>query len=436
MNKAKIISFWALPVSILIFIVPQSAFVVVFYSDPLALLLLSLSVLATLFYLLSGSIAQVLFTERVVCISGGRSLLFHGLLYIYILSYALLYVRSGSIPLVDLLLNGGDANLMRAEFTKNQEGAWRILSYVTSILSKGFLPAAITILYFTKKKTTFYQYLFVLSFISISAFEKTLLLWIYIPLIVYCWAIGAWRKSLLLVALAGLCFVVVSALALRSQGGDLASADQRMVAVSHNPPVLSERTLAVYDAKPVTPISVSLSSEVDSYQFLLYDLESGNAAQYLFNRLVWIPYVTAYDTILYWRETYPSIISFSVNRHLSALFGMEYANLEKNVFRFQFGSGEETTGNSNALYIAEAYVGFGWAGVILFSMLIGIIFGGICKANMLPFISALPIMALGLISSSLISTLFSGGLAFFFIFALLFSIPVRKHLPKTRPVVD
>lgn len=427
MEKAKIFSFWALPVAILVFIVPQSAFVTFAYSDPLALLLLALAAVAIIFYLLAGSISYSFFASRSVVVNGARGSLFTGLLSLYLLCYALLYYQNGSVPILEYLLHGGDPDVLRAEFTKNQEGVWRVLTYLTSILNKGFLPAAVTIIYLTRIRVVFLGYLVVLTLISISAFEKTLLLWIYLPLIFFFLAVGKLKSSVLYAALAGACFILVSSFALRGQAADVASVKPSAQLVEYTLPSNAPRLFAVYDAKLAGQSAVSLSREVENYQFLLYDLDSGNAVEYLVNRLVWIPYITAYDTILYWAQTYPSIISFSVNRHLSALFGLEFANLEKNVFRFQFGSGEDTTGNSNALYIAEAYVGFGWAGVILFSILIGWIFGGICKMSMLPFIAALPIMALGLISSSLISTLFSGGLAFYFIFALLFSVPIKRY---------
>src|SRR5690606_6401531 len=107
MEKAKIFSFWALPVAILVFIVPQSAFVTFAYSDPLALLLLALAAVAIIFYLLAGSISYSFFASRSVVVNGARGSLFTGLLSLYLLCYALLYYQNGSVPILEYLLHGG-----------------------------------------------------------------------------------------------------------------------------------------------------------------------------------------------------------------------------------------------------------------------------------------------------------------------------------------
>lgn len=418
MHKAKIISFWAMPLFIFVFIVPQSALIAAIYDDTLSLLLLVIATLAITVYILAGGLAYRLFVQRAIFLQGARSWIFHGLLALYIGSYITLYVKHGGIPILELILRGGDAGLMRAEFTKNQEGFWRVFVYIISILNKGFIPIAVVLLHGIKTRSKFYLYLLLLTFIAISTLEKTLLMWAYIPILFYLWISKRSREFFILFLIALACFSIVSLSALRSElRPNEVSIDQTQ----------SYQKNANFDYHvPVSSHTVSLSGEVEAYQFLLYDVESGNPLSYLLNRLIWIPYVTVYDTLLYWQETYHGLILFSVNRHLSSLFGLEFADLERNVFRFQFGSGEETTGNANAFYIAEAYVGFGFVGVILFSSLVGWMFGGICKMNMMSFICALPVVALGLISSSLISTLFSGGLAFFLLFAFLFSKPVKR----------
>jgi hypothetical protein len=174
-------------------------------------------------------------------------------------------------------------------------------------------------------------------------------------------------------------------------------------------------------------VRVASLTDRHNYQFMLTDLQEPSVFGYMANRILWIPFVTAYDTLLYWRlSSNSTMLHVGTNRHLAKLFGEDFANLEKRVFMFQFHSGEETTGNANAFYVAEAYVAYGFVGVILFSVLTGAIFGQIIRGEAAPFICAMPVVALGLISVSLISTLFSGGLLLLLILAFLLTRAPRR----------
>ncbi|TCT09074.1 hypothetical protein [Paralcaligenes ureilyticus] len=430
--RHKLLGFWSLPVFIIFFIIPQAFFAALGYGDYLSLLILIIALVSIGGYLFGGGIALSIFRKRILHIDGWRSIIFHFLLFLYLFSYLCLYMKYGGVPFIDMLVRGGNSDLMRADFYKNQEGVWKVLTYFISILSKGFLPFAIIILFCIKRRVSFYLYLFAFTFISISALEKAPVVFTYIPLLLFTFFNGYKKSFIMFSFIAVLGFSSVSFVALGSDlalNGNIQEGPTYLVSSTHSE---SPKHALYTPALPATKINVSLADE-KSYQFLFYNLDSGNKVEYLINRLIWIPYVTVYDTVLYWQENYKGYVFFSVNRYLSMLFGDRFADLERQVFRFQFGSGEDTTGNANASYMAEAYVGFGFPGIIIFSFLIGMIFGGTVRTGVLPFIYSLPVIALGLISASLLSTLFSGGLIFFVIFVFIFSTRLNPNSANYAP---
>src|SRR5690606_17230117 len=119
--------------------------------------------------------------------------------------------------LVELVTIGGDAGGLRAEFTKNQEGGWKVFVYIISILTKGFIPICAVVLYTIKTRTIFYIYLAALTFVTISTLEKTLLIWVYFPLLIYMWSKKRRAELALLSLVVVVCFSVVSIVALKSE---------------------------------------------------------------------------------------------------------------------------------------------------------------------------------------------------------------------------
>ncbi|VFR18635.1 hypothetical protein ANDO1_2744 [plant metagenome] len=419
---ARGLAMYALPLGIFAFLVPQAMATAWLFDDWLALELLLLALLAIVSYLVALAASMSWGKPRQLALVGLRRVLFHGLWIVYFASYLGLCANLGYVPLLQYMQHGGDAGVMRADFYKVEGLPWALFAYVQSIFNKGFVPFAIVAVFATVRSVRAFLWLAIVSVVLISAFEKALIAWAYIPLLFYFVIVRRYRAFMLALLMFGSFFAFVS---LASLASDLKlSSSSAPVAELHRQ--ANER--ASYQGAEVrrrlvgTP-SVSLASLADepTYQFMLYDLRNPSPATYLLNRLVWIPFVTAYDTLLYWRLNDGAMAHFSTNRHLSRLFDLNFANLEKRVFMFQFKSGEETTGNANAFYVAEAYVAFGFAGVILFSVLIGMIFGLIIKTGVLPFVAAVPIAALGLISVSLISTLFSGGLLLMLLLTFLFT---------------
>ncbi|MDQ7985752.1 hypothetical protein QYS36_12485 [Pseudomonas sp. G34] len=79
------------------------------------------------------------------------------------------------------------------------------------------------------------------------------------------------------------------------------------------------------------------------------------------------------------------------------------------------------TGNADASYIAEAYIGFGLTGVILFSTVLGAVFGVIVKSGVKPFVCSLPISAIGLLQCFFFINIVQRWVIVFFDFICVFT---------------
>ncbi|WP_457955053.1 hypothetical protein [Achromobacter xylosoxidans] len=441
MKKAISLAIFSLPAYILIFIILQAGLSSALFQDRVALEVLCIGLLAMASYFFAALAAARVGGTRELSLVGLRGKFFFSLWILYFASYAGLCLNLGSVPILEVLLRGGDASLLRAEFYKAQGFPWVIFVYSSSILIKGFLPFAVVALFMTRSRVAAYAMLSVVSLTLISGFEKAALVWAYVPLIVYFFSMRRYRDVIIVMAMFVCFFSIVSAVSLRS---DLRIAEKQSAIVASHWDDQTRRpfaelpnhlfgtyggtgTPAVVYASDEQPIAIPVALyDEENYQFMFYDLSEPNTLSYLLNRLVWIPFITVYDTVLYWEQTGDQFLQFSTNRHLAALFGLDFADLERRVFMFQFKSGEDTTGNSNAFYGAEAFVAFGYPGVAIFSIVIGFMFGLMARMRCAAFVCPIPVIALGLVSVSLISTLFSGGLLLFFLLSFLLTKPTQK----------
>lgn len=406
-----IVGFWFLPFVFCLFILPQALFVSIRFSDYLSFIVFFVGVISVIFYCLGAFLTGKLTGVRQLNLTKVKWRFFNFLFLLYVATYFVLYFFYGGVPLLDLIVKGGESAVLRAQFYKDLEGVAQLFIYIRSILVRGFLPFAVLVLFLSKGKVVFYFYLLLITLLSVSSMEKSLLLWAYIPLLLYVFAKGLRKDLLFSLFLCGFFFCVVSFFSLSS------SADYSAATLE---PEGQYVHAVCFDKCHLETVNVSLADQED-YQFMLHDLSEGGGLSYLMNRIFWIPFVTVYDSFYYWQANYDDYLLFSINRHLSAIFGFDYADLERNVFRFQYGSGIDSTGNANASYIAEAYIGFGVTGVVLFSTILGAIFGVIVRSRVDVFICSLPIIAIGLLSASFLSMLFSGGLLFFLFFFFFFT---------------
>ena len=106
---------------------------------------------------------------------------------------------------------------------------------------------------------------------------------------------------------------------------------------------------------------------------------------------------------------------------IAGLTGKEKIQFERDVFAAQWGQNETGTGSSNSLYVTEAFVNFGHAGVVIFSVLVGLILRFFAQSKDEAFRSLWMLFALGVYTAPLTGMLFSNG----FLVLMLISARIR-----------
>lgn len=130
-----------------------------------------------------------------------------------------------------------------------------------------------------------------------------------------------------------------------------------------------------YYQKYEKEVSAAINSERMAYEaHYKYNVFTGGQAEFALNRLVWIPYVTAYDWLKYFDERLRNqFFGGSSSFLVSYIFGIEKFPIEREVFKYQYGGGGPQTGSANALFLVDAFVNFGWIGVVAYAFLLALI---------------------------------------------------------------
>ena len=417
-----------LPLLVLVLFAPQALYVFFGYSDEISFVIIVLLTVFYFFYYASFLAGHIFFIKkRLLFNKRSQFLVLTGLTFLLI-SYTFLFVDFGSIPLISYIVDGGVSNALRADFYKEKTGLAKLFVYTRSIVTKGLMPIIVLFLLQYYKRTTFVVIYLLLILVSVAALEKSMIIWFVIPVFFYfvfnkkyMRALGQVGVLVLVVALMSILTIGVGNenLSKKDSGDESHHSGAYLNFVHLNGTGVykngSGRVNTCYVESSEKGLTyVSSIERYRSYQFLISDQFEQSTLGFMLNRILWIPYITAHDTLLYSNRKYgENLISFSVNRYLARLFGYEYASLEREVFRFQYGGGLLSKGNANAAFFAEAYVGFGLIGVCVFSIFIGLFFSWVTKGGDTILMASSMVYPIALVSSSLISMLFSGGMIFY-----------------------
>ncbi|WP_350613033.1 hypothetical protein [Pseudomonas sp. HY7a-MNA-CIBAN-0227] len=288
-----------------------------------------------------------------------------------------------SIPLFSAL-QGASADTLsqeRGDFFKGRSGAETALLYLSTIFTTVLIPYSIVLAYMKKSP---FRHLFIMCafFFCISFLQKSLFLNVLLPLLV-CLAITNKLsiKSLVFCVLGMICLLVFAVY------------------------LTVDESTAV---RRVLDITVYFSSEY----------VPSDSGDYFLWRVIAVPIFTASDTLLVHTQQFGDYLMGATSTLISAIFGMERINIERYVFQHQFG-GWNDIANANAVFVTDAYVNFGWAGVILFSLFIGQVFRWFNMSKDIAFKSLWPVFALTLYSASLIGMLISNGFAIILLHGLM-----------------
>lgn len=108
---------------------------------------------------------------------------------------------------------------------------------------------------------------------------------------------------------------------------------------------------------------------------------------------------------------------------IAGVFGMERIPFEALVHGRQFNSHEASpTGRSNSVFFTEAFVNFGWIGLIVFALFVGQSLRWFHKSQDQAFKAVWPIYVTNLFQSGLIGNLLSNGFAIFFFIGLTLKV--------------
>jgi oligosaccharide repeat unit polymerase len=302
-------------------------------------------------------------------------------IYVFIFILLLLIIRADSVPLISAL-EGADAetlSLVRGLFMKPKDEFNYFLIYLFSMQISSIIPYSIAYLY--ESKNYFRHAMFLIGLLaSLSTLVKGMFFNILIPIfslkLTSNYNIFNFIKYIIII-LTTLIFMVSIA------GFNKADLDE--------------------DSDIDTYISVGYPSK-NSFDFMLW-------------RIVVIPILASRDTLEVHNIYYSSNNLMGVTSGLgSKLLGENKIDIEREVFGYQYG-GMNDIGNTNSVFFIDAYINFGYIGIVIYGLLASILLRILMDSNIKSVISMAPLFAIFLFSSSLVGILISNG--FLFLFAWL-----------------
>ncbi|MEJ7928430.1 O-antigen polymerase [Ramlibacter sp. AN1015] len=310
---------------------------------------------------------------------------------VFLLFVLVTVVTAPSIPIVSAL-QGADPNTLseeRGDFLKRREGAGIALLYISTFLVNTVVPYTLVLLYARQARlrhaaaATFFMY-------CISFMQKALFLNLVLPLL------------------------VLLAIRSRLRGKTLSLA-------------LVFSTVVLFGA---TALSVADGPDASSQpgNYLSAQYEPTGPLDYFIWRAVAVPTFTATDSLVVHRDQFGGhSLHGATSNLLSWIFNLERVNIERFVFEHQFGSWNEIA-NANAVFTTDAYVNFGWLGVVVFGIAVGMLFRLFRRSDDVGIESLWPLFAFSLFSGPFIGTLLSNG----FIYVVFHALFVRVKPAQRR----
>lgn len=129
-------------------------------------------------------------------------------------------------------------------------------------------------------------------------------------------------------------------------------------------------------------------------------------------RSIAVPVLTAADALRVFDQEYGGRLLMGATSSLvAAVLGVERVAFERDVFAAQWGQNETETGSANSVFLTEAFANFGWPGVVVFSLGVGLIFRLFARSQDEALRALWMIFAYALYAAPLIGTLLSNGYA-------------------------
>lgn len=317
---------------------------------------------------------------------------FHLLVWAAFLVFLLVtYATAPAIPIVSALQGASAEELseQRGDFLKMRTGAEAALLYLSALFVSALLPYSLVGLFVRRSPWRYPLMLLFLGF-SISFVQKALFINVVLPLLYF--AIRRLRIGLLKIASIGAASLLLLYLV-------------SVLAIGH-----SER----------------FEYARSGGDFFTAQYVASDTVDYLVWRSVAVPMFAASDTLEVFHEQFDNEpLLGATSTFIAGVFGMERIPFEKIVYEHQWGWNDR--GNSNAVFITDAYVNFGWLGVVFLSLFVGQTLRWFHKSKDEAFKSLWLIYCYALFSGSLIGMLLSNGYLLMFFIALFVSLRERRH---------
>ena len=318
----------------------------------------------------------------------------------------------------------------RGEFLAKREGAEALLRYSAVILGRAVMPFLVAYLYWSNHRLRHLCLAGLLACYGVSL-EKASPLFALLPLILLRSVEGKWWAALLHVTILTLCIGLWTFLAL----GGLREEARAQTTLPRSASA----------AQPAPPISVPPIPRYGDPRrhYIFYPIEAKGlwrfkepppdsyAARLMWitNRVIWIPYITAYDWLKFQDDVLHGRLTFGRSIGVvSWLMREPRLNLEQMVYWYQFGQSPGEAGSSNTVFFVDAKLAFGWPGAFLYCLLFPLFAAAVFSSgNRVAKVASVTSFFTASVSP-LTATLLSGGLAFFILISLLTRTePVPEH---------
>lgn len=195
--------------------------------------------------------------------------------------------------------------------------------------------------------------------------EKAGPIFVILPLAFYFVFVRKWKSFLLLLGVLMLRVSAISFLALGGNSDTGFGGQESELIVPEGMPIQEARGV------PGRFSSYDFYQQKKTGKKFLDKYAIDNRLVFVLNRIIWIPYVTAYDWLGFHRNVLNGELTMGRSiGFVHLLFGDPKVSLEKMVYVYQYGPSPGREGASNTVFLVDAKLAFGWVGVVFYSLLL------------------------------------------------------------------
>ncbi|MCP1998272.1 hypothetical protein [Nitrobacter winogradskyi] len=342
---------------------------------------------------------------------------FHASIWMLFLAFCVVtFATAYNIPIIAALKGGlsqEELDIQRGAFLKTREGWGSGLGYVSAVFVGTLLPYSLARLFWTKKPIAGFSGLALFAAYTLSYLQKALIIQAVAPLLYLSGRRLIWNYLGLFALTAGTLGIFYANTVLA-------------VGVKQE-----EKVQKKIEERRQASLKPDSRGNLVPPNFFSSDFKHTSTKEYLVWRAVAVPIFTAADAVKVFHTKFNSKpLLGATSSPIAAIFGMKRVNYDAEVFAAQWG--ESNIGRSNSVYVTDGYVNFGWAGVVVFSIFVGLGFRVFALSGDEALRSMWPLFAFNVIQASFIGSLLSGG--FIFLFIIAFFVNLRDdHQPESKP---